>query len=144
MPILPWQIHGNDNARRPNYVDVRIGARLRALRHADCESLEQFANKLGISDRQLQKYEVGVNRIAAATLYQFSRILNVPLAHFFAADDDGLDVSQSTALTTDETPERPSSTTSGRVNIAPGGQSLPEAPSEVAPTDPVTPFTRSS
>jgi transcriptional regulator with XRE-family HTH domain len=42
-----------------------------------------LAEKLGISDQQLVKYENGVNRISAGRLYDAAVILRVPISCFF-------------------------------------------------------------
>jgi len=38
---------------------------------------------VGLTHQQLQKYEYGKNRISASKLYEISRLLDVPYAHFF-------------------------------------------------------------
>jgi transcriptional regulator with XRE-family HTH domain len=38
---------------------------------------------LGLTFQQVQKYEKGTNRIGASRLQHVSRILQVPVAHFF-------------------------------------------------------------
>jgi transcriptional regulator with XRE-family HTH domain len=37
----------------------------------------------GITFQQVQKYESGFNRMACSRLYEFSRILHVPVSYFF-------------------------------------------------------------
>ncbi len=49
-------------------------------------SQETLAGLLGITFQQVQKYEKGVNRIAASRLYDIANVLEVPAASFF----DGL------------------------------------------------------
>lgn len=46
-------------------------------------SQEKLAELLGVTFQQVQKYEKGVNRIAASRLYDISTALNVPVARFY-------------------------------------------------------------
>ena len=67
----------------PDPVDIHVGERVRARRLLCGMSQEAFANKLGVTFQQVQKYERGANRISASRLYKISRILNVPVSYFF-------------------------------------------------------------
>ena len=64
-------------------VDFEIGKRLLALRQIRGLSQEELATQIGISFQQVQKYENGINRIAASRLLTFSRILDVSPLYFF-------------------------------------------------------------
>lgn len=64
-------------------VDVHVGNRLRVRRTLLGVSQEKLAKDIGLTFQQIQKYERGMNRISAGRLYQFSKILNVPLDYFF-------------------------------------------------------------
>jgi transcriptional regulator with XRE-family HTH domain len=46
-------------------------------------SQSELGDALGITYQQVQKNEVGTNRISASRLQQISRILQVPVAFFF-------------------------------------------------------------
>jgi len=46
-------------------------------------SQEKLGRAVGLTFQQIQKYEKGVNRVSAGRLYQFSRILGVPVSFFF-------------------------------------------------------------
>jgi len=70
-------------ARRPNLVDIHVGARLRIRRKLLRMSQEHLANALGITFQQIQKYERGANRISASKLFEAAETLSVPVAHFF-------------------------------------------------------------
>ncbi len=72
--------------RRASVVDKHVGGRLRAARLEAGKSQTEVAEALGITFQQVQKYEKGVNRISAGTLYELSRILDRPVQFFF----DGL------------------------------------------------------
>jgi transcriptional regulator with XRE-family HTH domain len=47
----------------------------------------EFARALGVTHAQVQKYELGVNRIGAGRLEQISRLLQVPISFFFEGPD---------------------------------------------------------
>ncbi len=46
-------------------------------------SQTDVARELDLSFQQIQKYEIGSNRVAASRLYELSRILDVPTSYFF-------------------------------------------------------------
>ena len=68
---------------RANNVDAHVGSRLRMRRSLLGMSQENLADAVGITFQQVQKYERGANRVSASRLYQFSKILSVPVAFFF-------------------------------------------------------------
>lgn len=69
--------------RTANAVDRRVGQRLRTRRLEIGMSQERLAEILGITFQQIQKYEKGVNRIAASRLFDISSALDLPIARFF-------------------------------------------------------------
>ncbi|TAE80957.1 MAG: XRE family transcriptional regulator [Alphaproteobacteria bacterium] len=64
-------------------VDDYVGARLRARRIMLGLSQDMIGKKVGVSFQQVQKYERGINRIGSSRLYQFSKLLDVPISFFF-------------------------------------------------------------
>jgi transcriptional regulator with XRE-family HTH domain len=46
-------------------------------------SQERLGEAVGLTFQQIQKYERGANRIGASRLFEFSRILDVPVSFFF-------------------------------------------------------------
>lgn len=60
--------------------DLHIGRRLRELRESRGLTQAQLAAQLGVTFQQLQKYERGVNRVAASRLYQAALVLDVQVA----------------------------------------------------------------
>ncbi|MFN3701260.1 MAG: helix-turn-helix domain-containing protein [Alphaproteobacteria bacterium] len=72
-------------------VDKHVGSRLRIRRSLLGLSQEKLADKVGITFQQVQKYERGTNRISSSRLYQFSKILGVPVEYFFGEMDKNLD-----------------------------------------------------
>ena len=67
----------------PNPVDVYVGQKLKARRTLIGMTQEKLAEATGITFQQVQKYEKGRNRLSASRLFQFSRVLNIPVAYFF-------------------------------------------------------------
>ncbi len=70
-------------AVRSSKVDDHVGRRVRERRKALGMSQEKLANALGISFQQVQKYEVGHNRVAASRLWDMANILEVKVGYFF-------------------------------------------------------------
>lgn len=70
--------------KRPHPVDVAVGKKLKELRNMRRMSQSHVAGKLGISFQQIQKYEIGSNRISASRLYELSNILSVCVSDFFS------------------------------------------------------------
>lgn len=92
-------------------VDVHVGKRLKQIRTLRRMSQTDVAKRLNLSFQQIQKYEIGSNRIAASRLFELSRILDVPTSYFFegisedetpAARDNGLDIVNALAAIEDE------------------------------------------
>jgi transcriptional regulator with XRE-family HTH domain len=46
-------------------------------------SQEQLGKASSLTFQQIQKYERGTNRIGASRLFQFARLLDVPVSYFF-------------------------------------------------------------
>lgn len=73
-------------------VDVYVGKRLRMRRTILGMSQEAIGNAIGVTFQQVQKYERGINRMGSSRLYDFSRLLGVPVSYFFEgyAEESGL------------------------------------------------------
>lgn len=67
----------------PNPIDVHVGSRVRLRRTLLGLSQEKLGEAVGLTFQQIQKYERGANRIGASRLFEFSRILDVPVSFFF-------------------------------------------------------------
>jgi transcriptional regulator with XRE-family HTH domain len=67
----------------PDLIDVHVGQRLRVRRSLLGLSQEKLAEAIGLTFQQIQKYERGVNRVSAGRLYQFSKVLDVPITYFY-------------------------------------------------------------
>jgi len=68
-------------------VDTHVGSRLRQRRALLGMSQTDLGKAVGLTFQQVQKYERGFNRISSSRLFEFSKVLDVPVAHFF----DGMD-----------------------------------------------------
>jgi len=68
-------------------VDVQVGGVLRTLRRRRGLSQTALAGHIGVSDQQLQKYELGTNRIASSRLAMAAKALGVEPGEFFADFD---------------------------------------------------------
>ena len=69
------------NGRRAGAIDRAIGQNIRRQRMNARMSQEELASRIGISCQQLQKYEAGANRIAAARLVDIADALQVMVPH---------------------------------------------------------------
>lgn len=67
--------------------DARLGARIRKIRKRSGLSRTDIAESTGISHRQIQKYETGINRISAIHLFRIARALEAPIESFFEDED---------------------------------------------------------
>ena len=69
--------------RAANAVDRKLGQRVRSRRLEIGMSQERLAELLGVTFQQVQKYEKGVNRIAASRLFDIAGALEQPVSRFF-------------------------------------------------------------
>ena len=69
--------------RNAKDLDKFIGNKIRFFRKQRGWGLKTLAMKLDISIQQLQKYEIGLNKISASTLYDLIKIFNLSVDTFF-------------------------------------------------------------
>jgi len=81
-------------AKRPSSIDIAVGRNVRIWRLAKGLSQAQLATRLGVTFQQIQKYEVGANRIGTGRLVKLAAILGVPIAALFDGTE-GADPSRS-------------------------------------------------
>ncbi len=72
-----------NDERAANAIDRKIGQRVRSRRLEIGMSQERLAEILGVTFQQVQKYEKGVNRIAASRLHDIAAALDLPASRFF-------------------------------------------------------------
>lgn len=70
-------------SKKPNPVDVHVGARVRFRRTMMGTSQEKLGEALGVTFQQVQKYEKGTNRVGASRLQKIAEVLQVPVSFFF-------------------------------------------------------------
>ena len=66
-----------ENKKKPNPIDIHVGSRIRLRRTMLGMSQEKLGEHLGLTFQQVQKYEKGINRVAASTLIAIARVLDV-------------------------------------------------------------------
>ncbi|MGB0440222.1 MAG: helix-turn-helix domain-containing protein, partial [Paracoccaceae bacterium] len=64
-------------------VDTHVGKRIRQRRWLVGMTQQQLAEKVGIKFQQIQKYEIGSNRVAASRLFELAQLFDVPPSYFF-------------------------------------------------------------
>jgi transcriptional regulator with XRE-family HTH domain len=64
-------------------LDFYIGSRVKSRRSALGITQDKLGNYLGVTYQQIQKYENGVDRISASTLYNIASALSIDIAYFF-------------------------------------------------------------
>jgi len=64
-------------------ISDHIGGRVRQRRTELGLTQEQLAQALGISYQQVQKYEIGANRVSASRLYELAQQLGVGVSYFY-------------------------------------------------------------
>jgi transcriptional regulator with XRE-family HTH domain len=72
-------------------VDKHVGSRMRMRRVMLGMSQESLGGALGLTFQQVQKYEIGKNRVSASRLQHISQILQVPVPFFFEGAPGGSD-----------------------------------------------------
>lgn len=73
----------NGVTEQSHKIDLYVGERLRERRKHLGLSQSALGKMVGLSLQQIQKYEQGVNRIAASKLYEFSQAIGVPINYFY-------------------------------------------------------------
>jgi len=86
-----------------NAIDEHVGARLRSRRKSLGMSQGALAERLGVTFQMVQRYEYGLCRISASTLYVAAMALDTPVSFFF----DGLAAPRSGRLTATEVEASP-------------------------------------
>ncbi|SHG41000.1 helix-turn-helix domain-containing protein [Cognatishimia maritima] len=66
-----------------NKIDVLVGKRIRARRHAMGISQSELGDAIGVKFQQIQKYETGANRVSASRLWAVAEKLGVDVVYFF-------------------------------------------------------------
>lgn len=79
----------------PAAFDKVIGNRIRELRTATGMKQHDVAGHINVSFQQFQKYEAGINRVAASILFGICKALDVSIADFFKEiEEEGIKIYQ--------------------------------------------------
>jgi transcriptional regulator with XRE-family HTH domain len=70
-------------AKRASWVDIAVGRNVRIWRMEKGLTQAQLADRVGVTFQQLQKYEIGGNRIPTGRLVKLAGILGVPISALF-------------------------------------------------------------
>jgi len=71
------------STRKTTTVDCHVGQRLRIMRKNKWMTQNELGKAVGLSFKQIRKYESGENRISSSTLYNISKALDVNIESFF-------------------------------------------------------------
>jgi transcriptional regulator with XRE-family HTH domain len=88
--------------RSATAIDAAVGGNLRIWRMTKGMSQVQLANRLGVTFQQVQKYEIGSNRIGSGRLVKAAGILGIPISALFDGTDDREPSRSSLALLSDK------------------------------------------
>ena len=78
------------NKKTYNATDLYIAKKLRERRIELKLKQIELAKALDIASQQIFKYENGIDRVPASRLYEFSRLLSVPITFFFKEGEAGM------------------------------------------------------
>lgn len=70
-------------------IDALIGERVRSRRLQARVSQSVLGEALGVTFRQIQKYETGANRIGSGRLLKIAEVLDCDVAEFYQSTGDG-------------------------------------------------------
>jgi len=72
---------------RQSQFDIALGQRLRQLRLARNMTLEDLADRMGLSYQQIQKYETGRNAIASSRMEALCKALDITPDQLYEIDN---------------------------------------------------------
>ena len=76
------------SSRLPDPYDREVGLRIRALRLSRKMSQTELGEQLGVTFQQVQKYELGANRVSAGRLRRIAEIFGVAVSTLFQAEQE--------------------------------------------------------
>src|SRR5262249_1112967 len=74
-------------AKRASWIDLAVGRNVRIWRMAKGLTQAQLAHRVGVTFQQLQKYEIGGNRIPTGRLVKLAGILDISISRLFEGPD---------------------------------------------------------
>lgn len=72
------------HTRAPTAADIAVGSRIRAMRRAAGRTQKQLAVRVGVTNAQLHRYEVGISRVAASRLVAIAEALEIDVAELLS------------------------------------------------------------
>ena len=69
-------------------IDHVVGTRIAALRKTRGLSQTALGEAVGVTFQQIQKYEMGMNRVGAGRLQLIAKFLDVPVSVLFSDDEE--------------------------------------------------------
>ena len=72
-----------NNSRSPTEVDKQVGRNIRKCRQDLHMTLTELAERLGVSQQQLQKYETGGSRVSASMILTITDTMNIGIEDLF-------------------------------------------------------------
>jgi transcriptional regulator with XRE-family HTH domain len=76
-------------SKRTDTVDLVVGQNIRMYRMRGKLSQRELGQQVGVAVAQIQKYEVGKNRVSAGRLNEIARVLGVSLPTLFEGSPVG-------------------------------------------------------
>jgi transcriptional regulator with XRE-family HTH domain len=73
--------------KSPDQTDIEVGQRIRMMRQTAGISQTELAEGLGVTFQQVQKYELGINRVGAGRLTMIAGVLDVSVGLLFGANE---------------------------------------------------------
>lgn len=86
----------------PDPIDIGIGLKIRARRKAIGMNQPTLGEHLGVSYQQVQKYELGANRISSANLVRIAQALGCSIADLVEAAPEGASSPQRPEMLTEK------------------------------------------
>lgn len=77
------QARSRNNSRSPTEVDKQVGRNIRRYRKDLHMTLTELAERLGVSQQQLQKYETGGSRVSASMILVLTEALGIGIEDLF-------------------------------------------------------------
>jgi transcriptional regulator with XRE-family HTH domain len=68
---------------RGTFTDRHVGHRIRMQRLTLDMTQSELGREIGVTFQQIQKYEIGKNRVGASRLQHIAKVLRVPVGFFF-------------------------------------------------------------
>lgn len=71
----------------PHPIDIHVGKRIRHRRWEIGMSQHDLAESVGVRFQQIQKYELGTNRVSASRLWEIAEAMRTPVENFFSGKE---------------------------------------------------------